>query len=190
LSQKTIERHSSGTHVPTRINVTLAATARKRPNIDPENYLSDDSTDSTDLAFSLSDLDDKPNPEAALARNPAQEYPPEPHPEHALELEPAVDWNTADELEDAYEGRFDAETLLLDNMLRDSWSTCRSQVDSDDEEENFEGKDDSGDSDSDLDLGCDWEGDGIRNGLAMDELVEEDLQRLIAEFSAPFFFIC
>jgi hypothetical protein len=175
LSEKTIERHSSGTHVPTRINVTLAAAARKRTNIVLVDYLSDASTDSTDLGFSISDLDDK-------------QHSPGPNAEHAFELEPAVDLNTADEDDRDHtrveEGQFNAK------MLQDSWPACRSHVDSDAEEDVLEGKDDSGDSDSDLDLGSDWEGEGIRNGLAMDDLVEEDLQRLIAEFSASFFFIC
>ena len=188
LSEKTIERHSSGTHVPTRINVTLAAAARKYPNHVLVDYLSDASTDSTDLGFSVSDLDDNPHPGPAVARNHA----PGPNPEaaeHAYELEPAVDLNTADEDDRDHtrveEGRFNAK------MLQDSWPARRSHVDSDAEEDFFlEGKDDSGDSDSDLDFGSDCEGEGIRNGLAIDDLVEEDLQRLIAEFSAPFFFFC
>jgi hypothetical protein len=169
LSEKTIERHASGTHVPTRINVTLAAAAKKRAKVDHSSDvfgfgdLYDDSS-----AIESSDLEQSVETASGMDHTPDDEA-----------------WNAADEDHGFVEP--DVEGGRLEEIVRDTWSRCRSRLDdyeSDDvdEEEGFEGNADASDPDSDIEL----EGVGECNGLGMNDLVEEDIQRIIAEFSALF----
>ena len=91
----------------------------------------------------------------------------------------SVDWNPAKE-EDYDVEKDDGESRMLDNILQKSWAECRPQVDEDKSDE--EG--DSSESDDGRESGSEWGGEGIYNGLGRDDLIEEGLQRLIAEFGA------
>ena len=168
LSEKTIERHSSGSHVPTRINVTLAAAAaHKRTNVD-ENF-SGYSTDSTER-----DSTDSTEPNFPVPRlEPQLQLDPKRH------RELSVDWNPAEE-EDCDGEKDDGESRMLDDILQKSWAECLPEVDEDESDE--EG--DSSESDDGRESGSEWGGEGIYNGLGRDDLIEEDFQRLIAEFGA------
>jgi hypothetical protein len=71
--------------------------------------------------------------------------------------------------------------------LENTWAGCRARVDeyqSDVEEEDSD--DNVADADSDTESEFEWEGTRTRNGLGIDDLVEEDLQRIISEFSKVF----
>ena len=172
LSEKTIERHSSGSHVPTQINVTLAAAAaQKRTNVDVFSDLYEDfsgySTDSTER-------DSTDSPEFPVPQlKPQLQLDPKRH------RELSVDWNPAEE-EDYDVEKDDGNSRMLDDILQKSWAECRPQVDEDESDE--EG--DSSESDEGRESGSEWGGEGIYNGLGRDDLIEEDLQRLIAEFGA------
>ena len=149
LSEKTIERHASGTHVPTRINVTLATAARKRTNIDifsdPIDNISGSSSDSTEHDTPDSPELNSPVPELY---SPVPELKLDPQ-QHRL---PSVDWNPAYEEEEV--GSDDGQSRLLDDIE---------------------------------DSGSDWGGEEFFNGLGREDLIEEDFQRVIAEFCAHLF---
>ena len=174
LSEKTIERHASGTHVPTRINVTIAAAAQKRANFElSKDVFSDLSGDSSDLDSQDLNTDPVHFHEPGVAM-------PDDEDRYAVDEDPL-----------GFDG-IDVEARRLEDIIQNTWSH-RSRVDdydsddseSEDEDEecrDFEGNANASDEDSDI------EGEGMRNGLGMNDLVEEDLQRIIAEFSTPFTF--
>ena len=88
-------------------------------------------------------------------------------------------------------GLVDVEATALEEIIQNTWSR-RARVDDydsddesdeeDDDENDLEGNTNLNASDADSDI--EWEGKW--NGLGMNDLVDEDLQRLIAEFSALF----
>jgi hypothetical protein len=88
----------------------------------------------------------------------------------------------------------DAKAGGLERIIQTTWSGCRSQVDeyeSDAEDEDYEENTsppmtNARHADSEIDSEFEWDGMGKRNGLGMDDLVDEDLERIIAEFSAHF----
>ena len=180
LSEKTIERHASGTHVPTRINVTLATAARKRTNIDifsdPIDNISGSSSDSTERDTPDSPELNSPVPELY---SPVPELKLDPQ-QHRL---PSVDWNPAYEEEDV--GSDDGQSRLLDDILKRSWSACRPQVDRYDSDSEEDG--DGSESYDMEDSGSDWGGEEFFNGLGREDLIEEDFQRVIAKFCAHLF---
>jgi hypothetical protein len=183
LSEKTIERHASGTHVPTRITVTLAS--QKQANLKvplpcdgdilgdlSSDWGGSDSVVADDLHVIAGELHAE---DGRLAADDGDE---------GLAAE---DGGLA--AEDDTAGGDDAAGggLGVEEILRNTWRTRVGEFDSDVEDEDFEEKNTS-DLESETD--SDWEGrdPGICNGLGMDDLVDEDLQRILAEFSASFFY--
>jgi hypothetical protein len=166
LSKKTINRHASGAHVPTRITVTLAA--HKQANL--ESSESDSST--CDLSGDSDGYD--PHPLVIPADGEVTE-----------DLNTGT-WNTLDE--DQHGG--------LPEIIQKAWSRSRNapnEYNSDDEDDHLNqnavennentaengsqpmaGADMGADTDSDVDSEFEWEGSGMRNGLGMEDLVDED----------------
>ena len=73
----------------------------------------------------------------------------------------------------------------FEEMIQDTWSGCRARVndyESDTESEDFNKDAASRDSVSDVDSEFDSPEMGTRNGLEIDDLVDENFQCLIAEF--------
>ncbi|KIM39918.1 hypothetical protein M413DRAFT_29075 [Hebeloma cylindrosporum] len=181
LSEKTIERHVSGTHIPTRIKVTHAEAAHKRARFtsnlssDPLGDLSGDSDGNESFeSDSESMLDD------VLPREGPSDLTPQP------DFEPAP-VNTADV--DANRGT-GPEREELEGTIRDTWSGRRARVEdyeSDPEDEDFEEdvsrSQSPENSNSDQESEFEWEGMRIPSGLGLDDLVDEDLQQIIAEFA-------
>jgi hypothetical protein len=159
LSEKIILRHASGTHVPTRITVTLASASQAAHNhADLESSRSEASS-SDEIA---DDLTGDFNEEQNLDAQPSEYLDADPQPSGGHE-----------------------------NILWNSWSGRRSRVDkyeSDDEENDYEENNpppiEDPESNSDIDSGGDSEEMGTHHGLGMDDLIDEDLQRILAEFSA------
>ena len=164
LSEKTIEHHAAGTHVPTRINVTLVGAAQKHEL--SSDILADLSGDSSDIDIESSGLD------FGSEKSPAP-------------ASPAAIFFAADEDRlDVVEPEIDHE---LEEIVENTWSGRRATVEdyeSDDEEEDYEGNNDASEPDSERE----WEQMGVRNGLEMDDLVDEDFQRIVAEFGALLFY--
>lgn len=169
LTKKTIKRHASGAHVPTRITVTLAA--HKQAN--PETSDSDASGgDSGDLSGDFNPADgpiplDADTPADAPACIPVEEH-----------------------------DQSEAKAGGLPELVRNAWGGSRSRLyeyQSDMEEEDFYEKgsqakpDEDGDTDTEGGSEFEWEERGIRKDLGIDDLVEEDLQRVISQFGAFIF---
>jgi len=183
LSEKTIERHLGGTHLPTRIEVTrTAASSHKRwcPEvISVSNPSSDLSSDSSDLSSDSSDAESTQTGAFEIRVG-------------MIELEqPHIEPDTVNDIVNDSQVRSDTEEDALEQIVQESWSGHHSRVDdyeSDTEAEDF--NEDSalprqikgGDSDSDLDSEFEWKDTGMHNGLELDDLIDEDLQRIIAEF--------
>ena len=174
LSEKTIARHALGTHVPTRINVTLAtaAAARKRAKYDS----------SSDNGL-ISDLDSEPEIHGSQLSD-----------DQGPINDPDGDYPTCVG-DDEHPTFVKGEESGLKKIIHDTWSGTRSRVDeyeSDEEDQDFEENSSHSMADPDSDMESDFEGDGMgfRNGLAMEDLVDEDLQRIIAEFCELFFHYC
>ena len=177
LSEKTIERHASGSHVPTRINVTLAAAAaapsQKHADLklssmgDISGSSSDEESDICDVESSGMDIGHETTTgyhvqvglDTRVDEDPQYVDPPHfEEPEHDLELE---------------------------EIVHNTWSGRRATVEdyeSDDEEDDIEGNEFVPEPDPDIET----EGMGERYGLEMDDLVDEDFQRIIYEFCAFF----
>jgi hypothetical protein len=180
LSEKTIDRHVSGTHLPTCIKVTHASAAQKRAKFSgnlSNDFLGDLSGDSSGNDLGDSDLDSEPDFTETGSDPVGVELVPALHSPRINEHTVDPTWFENDEN--------DAESKELREILETTWSGCRSRVDeyaeSDAEDEDFE---EDEDSDPDPDPDFEWEEAGKRNGLGMDELIDEDLQRIIAEFGA------
>ena len=159
LSEKTIEHHASRTHIPTCINVTLAAAGWEQPK-----FFSDISGD-----LSGDSSENNPKIESSIA----------PHPTNADDDHALV--KDSDSVADAGG---------LEKIIQ-TWSGCRSQVDyykSDTEDKGEALEEDA--RDSDVDSEFEREGTRIHNGLGMDDLIDEDLQCIIAEFSMHLFSLC
>ena len=195
LSEKTIERHLEGTYLPTHIKVARAAAAphkrccsEKRPITSSSNLSSDLSSDSDDLSSdsSVDDFGQSGGSEAGEAE---------------LELETVndaqagsdpgnVNGTCAGSGAGAQAGSA-AGSNDFEEMIQDTWSGCRARVDdyeSDTESEDFNEDAASRDSVSDVDSEFDSPEMGTRNGLEIDDLVDEDFQCLIAEFGALLLF--
>lgn len=166
LSEKTIERHLTGTHLPTRIKVTHASAAAYLDSVDDlsgdlSSILGNDSDDSKD--FGGSDI------EAT-------------HGAIVLDIDELPTVN-------------DPDPSTVD-IVQDTWSGCHAQVndylDSDTEDEDFEDNQphQTDMSDEESDFNFQEEGMGMRNGLGTDDLIDEDFQRIIAEFCASIFLFC
>ena len=171
LSEKTIERHSSGTHVPTCITVTIASAAatQKRAKTECEPFDSGDKSDLEILDFHQSED-------------------PGTGPMDALEQDHTGPSDAVNQVNDAKTGE-------IKKVIQNTWSGCRSRVEeyeSDAEDEDFEDDVPQAMVDSDSDIDSEFEGEvmGIRDGLGIDELVDEDLQRIIAEFSPSSILLC
>ena len=165
LSEKTIERHASGTHVPTRIFVKLAGASQKHADVELSSEIVGDlSQDSSDVEYSLQ-------------VNDAEKFPKRSSDQGLL-----IDEDGHPEEEEAH--GFDDHDL--EEIVQNMWSGRQATVEdyeSDDEEEDFDGSDNASEPDSDLES----EQMGFRDGLWMDDLVDEDFQRVIAEFGVFFF---
>jgi hypothetical protein len=157
LSTKTINRHAAGKHVPTRITVTLAAL--KEGNLETSD--SDASTDNLSGDFNQFDPPDN-------------------------DADPPTCIQVEDRQSETNPGG-------LPEIIQKAWCGSRSRLDeyqSDLEEEDFddnEAPDGDAEADSEGDSEFDWQENGIRNGLGQDDLVDEDLQRVISEFGRLFF---
>jgi hypothetical protein len=166
LSEKTIERHASGTHVPTRINVTLAVAASQERARFLGNLSGDLSGDSSDLDESTTHPDDY-----------------EDHHYDGWDGEPGPDPpNVADH---PHNHNHDAEAGGLEIFIQKTWSGCRSDSEDEDEEDGRVQDSDSLGEESEFE----WEEKGIRDHLGIDDLIDEDLQRVIAEFSTHLFLL-
>ena len=186
LSEKTIERHLGGTYLPTHIKVTCAAAAPHRSEKQPVSTSSSDLSSDSDSSC-LSSVDDEVELEpdnAEIGSDPGN-----------------VDGTWAGSDAGTQAGPATGPVARLEEMVQDTWSGHCARVDdyeSDTESEDFNehanGRDsdsderdldsDERDSDSDVDLEFDLPEMGTRNGLEIDDLVDEDFQRLIAEFGA------
>jgi hypothetical protein len=179
LSEKTIERHASGTHVPTRINVTLAVAAQDQAKFQGKAKFQGnlDVSEDPDLSGDSSDLDSTTHPDPTNADHHGE---PELHLHHDDDVgdgEPERGpTNAAD-----HPHNHDAQ---IDTIIQKTWSGWRS--DTEDEDEDYEGNGRVLDPDSDEESDFEWEEKGQRNRLGIDDLIDEDLQRIIAEFSTLF----
>ena len=171
LSEKTIEHHATGSHVPTRIFVTLTAASQKQADVELSSDIVGDllSRDSSEVEYSLQENDPENSSERSFDRNLVINEDPLPPEEGAHGF---------------YNPKLD---LNLEEIVQNTWSGRRATVEdyeSDDEEEEFDGNDNASEPDSDLES----ERMGFCDGLGMDDLVDEDFQRIIAEFGVFFFF--
>jgi len=183
LSEKTIEQHLSGTHIPTHIKVTLAEAAQKRMWLSG-NFSGDllgdisDDPNGNDLDFLHSDL------ESTYSDVLLEQEHPDPDLQDPLpDIHPACANTEADaDLED------------LEETVRNTWKWARvDDYESDEEDDGIEDapqpqpQTSMGNSDSDPESEFEWEGMEIPHGLGMDDLVDEELQCIIAEFGELFF---
>ena len=192
LSEKTIERHLEGTYLPTHIKVARAAAApHKRPRSEKTHISTSSSDLSSDLSSDSSDIssDSTVDDFGPSGRSEAGEV--------ELELETVNNAQTGSDprnVNGTWAGS-DAGARAgsaagsdnLEEIIQDTWSRRRARVDdyeSDTESEDFNEDADSRDSGSDVDSEFESPEMGTRNGLEMDDLVDEDFQRLIAEFGA------
>jgi hypothetical protein len=178
LTEKTIERHASGTHVPTRINVTLAFAAAAQKQTKFLNNLSGDSSANgldSDLESTLAHKSDLESVDPDPTTNAAD-----------------ADHHTFDD-NHTFDDKSHAKTENVEKIVQSTWLRCRSRDDEyESEVEDTEESEEDGSrpktnavaTDSDIDSEYEGEGMRIRNGLGMDDLIDEDLQRIIAEFSA------
>jgi hypothetical protein len=206
LSEKTIERHLGGTYVPNRIKITRAAASsqhRARSSYGSKNNsgsISSNSSegDSSDRAHyhskkksgsissdsSEGDSSDAESTKTASGTveigNGAIERP-----------SPLIEHDTVNVTYDESHVISDTDEGGPVPTLQDTWSGRRSrnddyEPDTDEEHSNEEGyhQINGSDSDSDIDSASEfnWKEMGGRNGLEMDDLVDEDFQRIIANF--------
>lgn len=199
LSEKTIERHLGGKHLPTRIQVThsqaySSSHKRRRPQSlsasDSGNDLSTDissgSSISSDIKFTLS-------------HHPTHSHHPDIEPE-PVGSDSRSQAGTDKHLFDSHvisPAGTDTEEDNVPKIVKDTWSGRRSHVEdyhSDSEDDDFnkhtfpqQGKPTHSASESDSEF--EWNETGMRNGLEMEDLVNEDFERIIAQFGAfPFYF--
>jgi hypothetical protein len=183
LSEKTIEQHLGGIYLPTRIKVTRAAASHKRQRperVSVSNPSSDLSSDS-DSGWSGGSGPESIQTEAFEIQV------------GKIELEqPCIEPDTVNQstvidnpqiISDAEEGDFE-------QVVQDTWSGCHSRVDDYESNTEVEDFDKDKDSDSDVDSEFDWGERGMRNGLEMDDLIDEDFQHIIAEFGVLTFPYC
>jgi hypothetical protein len=168
LSEKTINRHASGTHVPTRITVTLASSG-------PQNH--------EDHDFSGSE-DSDDHPVDTPRSRPSDAFDPTALDPDALDLDPLA-WTEESQSDEKGEG--------LPSIIQETWSGCRSRVDeyqSDADEDDFDENGSQPMSDTDTDTfpesEFEWEASRMCNGLGMNDLIDEDLQHIISEFCELF----
>jgi hypothetical protein len=189
LSEKTIERHLGGNHVPNRIKVIRAAASSHNHGGPPHktNSLSDSSSDdstgsdlSSDLSTVFSDSSDDEEAQLdGLEIQGGSFIPPINPPINDLEnINPPFD--DLENINDRSDNGMDKPDLA--EIIKETWSGRRSKMDhldSDtDADDSLAHQNDESDSDSDLE----WKEPGMRNGLDIDDLVNEDFQRIIAEF--------
>jgi hypothetical protein len=186
LSEKTIQRHLGGTYLPTHIKVTrAAATPHKRHHSEKRAV----STSSFDLSGDISS-DSSNLSSAQVESDPRNVNGSEPELEHLEEIIPEADAGTQ------ARSAAGSDDLELEEIIEQTWSGRRARVDdyesdtesdTDSEDFNEEGANSSdsstGSESSDEDLDSESPEIGTRNGLGMDDLVDEDFQRLISEFS-------
>jgi hypothetical protein len=183
LSEKTIERHLGGNHVPNRIKVIRAAASSHNHGGPPHktNSLSDPSSDdssddptgsdlSSDLSTVFSDSSDGEDAQTdGLELQGGSINPPFNPP-----------FNDLENINDRSDNGMDKPDLA--EIIKETWSGRRSEMDNldsdTDTDDSLPHQNDESDSDSDLD----WKEPGMRNGLDIDDLVNEDFQRIIAEF--------
>jgi len=184
LSEKTIERHASGNHILTHIKVTHAQ-KRARFSENLSSTLLGDLSGKDDLESLDSDLESTHSDAGSDA--------------DLEELEETIRYTWSDRVEDYDESDTeDVDTTVNEpgaprvNITQDTWSGRRARVDdyvdSDTEDEDDQPRrTDTSDEDFDFDF---EEEMGTCNGLGMDDLIDEDFQRIIAEFGASNFLSC
>lgn len=156
LSEKTIERHASGTHVPTRINVILAVAALEQANLSSDVSASGDpSRHSSGNAPDLDDAWDRESDPDPMTRNPA---------DHPHESDPDA-MNPTDHPHDACDDdgeprsntEIEARGIALEKFIQKTWSGWQSDTEDEDYEENRRNLDSDLDDESDFE----WEGEGL-----------------------------
>ena len=159
LCEKTIERHLTGTHLPTHIKVTHAAAhldSVDNLSGDVSSDDSDDSRDSRGLDIESSDA-------------------------NVLDIDVLSTVNEPDNEPDAPHinitvNESDAPCV---NITQDTWSGCRAQVndyiDSNTEDKDYEDDQPHQTDPSEEDFDFDFEEEmGTHNGLGTDDLIDED----------------
>ena len=199
LSEKTIERHLGGRHVPNRIQVTRAAASSHPHSLNPTDSIGDLSSDvasdvsdvSSDVSSVSSDHSQDKSSAVEIKRvtvvppfndiNPPFNNinPPFNDPETNLDGDlanidpPFNDPDTTSNL--------DAD---LAEIIQNTWSRRRVDNYDEDTEDGSLIDDEEHDSDLEFELGSDET--EMRNGLGLDDLVNEDFQRIISEFRTSF----
>ena len=182
LSEKTIERHLGGTHVPNRIQVTRAAASSHPHSLNPINSYDDLSSD---VASDASGVSSNVSPSVSSDHESKD----------VTIVAPLNDINPPfNDIDPPFNDPVNDE---LAEIVRNTWSGRRGDnYDEDTEDEDTEDEDYHGspiddimpneehDSDAEFELGSDET--GMRNGLGLDDLANEDFQRIIAEFGTSF----
>ena len=188
LLEKTIERHASGNHILTHIKVTHAQKRARFSGNSSRDLLGDLSGEDelecldSDLESDLESTHSDAMPEEGQSGLDLHEPLPD--------IDPAQP-NTADTAQMTRGS--DADLEDLEETVRNTWQRARVEDYKSDEEDNdFEDaprRPQTNTGDSDLESESEWEGMRIPDGLGTDDFVDEELQRIIAEFGVCSFLI-
>ena len=185
LSEKTIDRHLAGKHVPNKIKVTRAAAYSCNQDHGSAHNTSGRSSDfeiSTDVSSEVSGevFSEGFSDVSGDFRNSA-----DPDPIQTGNFDSGIPFDEAETANDVGEESRAAEKVDFVKVVQETWSGRRTTIEV--EESDTDGEEDPiryEDTDSELDLDIAAEETGLRNGLGMDDLIDEDFQRIIANFGA------